>query len=283
MRPHFGSEEQLTMAPHAQPDHGAEVDTGPDAGPEYDDNVEAASSQGSRSPFSAVDDNLISPLTLVLARHGVTDMTVTHQLSGSSVAGPPLNSAGRIQAAKAADAIYRIGRKTWDRVPHVSRVFASPMTRTQETGGAIGRRLGLHVETEPRVREIDFGDWEGLTSDEIAERFGDDIHQWRFGELAAPGGESIPQVGARFDEFVVEIAAEHARMCAEGDDVPRAWAVASHAVAIKSIVGTSLAMPTTHWGHIWPQPASLTVLQLRINRDGTIAERHVFAVGAPTH
>ncbi|MFW7415750.1 histidine phosphatase family protein [Demequina sp. SO4-18] len=242
----------------------------------------AAGQSQSRSPFAAVNGDLVSPLTMVLVRHGVTDMTETHALSGSGEVGPPLNSNGRIQAAKAADAVYRIGRRTWEQVPHVSRVIASPMVRTQETGAAIGRRIGAHVETEPRVREIHFGDWEGLTGAEIADRDGDALHRWRFGEISAPAGESIPEVGARFDDFLMEAAAEHARRCAEGDDQARAWAVASHAVAIKSAVGVSLAMPTTHWGQIWPSPASLTMLRLHVHADGTISERHVLCVGSPT-
>lgn len=253
-------------------------DTGPEAGPEYDDSTDAPK----RSVFAPADEDLVSPLTLALVRHGVTDMTMTHALSGSSVPGPSLNATGRIQAAKAADAVYRIGRSTWERVPQVSRVFASPMTRTQETGAALGRRLGLHVETDARVREVDFGEWEGLTGDEVAERFGDQIHRWRFGEIAPPGGESIPDVGERFDDFIRDVATDHAHQCAAGQDVARAWAVASHAVAIKSAVAVSLAMPTSHWGQIWPLPASLTMLQLRVRTDGTIAERHVFCVGAPT-
>ncbi|WP_084103347.1 histidine phosphatase family protein [Demequina sp. NBRC 110056] len=266
---------------------GHDHDTGPAAGPEYDDSVDGddtpveTAQTRDRSLFAVRGGDLVSPLTMVLVRHGVTDMTVTHALSGSGELGPSLNAQGRVQVAKAADAVYSIGRRTWDRVPHVTRVLASPMTRTQETGGAIGRRIGAHVETEDRVREVHFGAWEGLTSDEVAERHGDAIHRWRFGEIAAPGGESIPDVGARFDEFLRDAAREHAQLSRE-DDVPRAWAVASHAVAIKSAVGISLGMGTAHWGSIWPQPASLTILQLRVRTDGEIAERHVLCVGAPT-
>lgn len=244
--------------------------------------MSAPKSRG-QSLFEVSPGDLISPLTLVLVRHGVTDMTITHELSGSGQPGPSLNSTGRIQAAKAADAVYRIGRTTWDRVPQVDRVFASPMVRTQETAAALGRRIGAHVETEQRVREIDFGDWEGLTGDDIEERFGDDIHRWRAGEIAAPRGESIPEVGERFDGFIEEAAAEHARRCEEGEDRARAWAVTSHAVAIKSAVAVSLGVPAVHWMHIWPQPASLSLVQLRIRPSGEIAERHVLCVGAPTH
>lgn len=248
-------------------------------GPEYDD---AAKPQQSRSPFAADTENLISPLTMVLVRHGVTDMTLVHALSGSGEVGPSLNTQGKIQVAKAADAVYSIGRRTWDHLAYVSRVFASPMTRTQETGGALGRRVGALVETDERVREIDFGEWEGLTGDEVAERFGDAIHRWRHAEIAAPGGESIPQVGERMDDFLRDVARQHAQLAADGKDEPRTWAAASHAVAIKSAVGVSLGMDPRTWGAIWPQPASLTMLRLHVDSDGEILERHVLCVGAPT-
>jgi probable phosphoglycerate mutase len=217
-----------------------------------------------------------------LVRHGVTDMTITHELSGSGTLGPRLNAAGKVQAARAADAIYRIGRKTWERVPQVTRVLASPMLRTQDTAAAIGRRVGAHVETDDRLKEIDFGDWEGLTGDQVAERYGDAIHRWRFGEIPAPGGESIPQVGRRVDGLLRELAAEHGRLCADGHDVPRAYALSSHAVAIKSAVGFSLGIDERQWGSIWPQPASLTIVQLRVSQSGEIAERHLLCLGAPT-
>lgn len=231
--------------------------------------------------FAITGAGLVSSLTLVFVRHGVTDMTVSHALSGSSTPGPPLNAQGRIQAAKAADALFRIGRDAWARVPPISRILASPMTRAQDTAAALGRRLGLPVEVEPGLREIDFGEWEGLTGNEIAERFGDAIHRWRFGNYAAPGGESFPDVGARLDALLRDLATEHAAKCAAGEDVPRALALTSHAVAIKSAIGISMKMDVATWGSIWPQPASLSILELRVTTEGTIAERHLLCLGQP--
>lgn len=237
-------------------------------------------SQSSRDDARAGTE-LVASLTLVLVRHGVTEMTVAQRFSGSGVPGPHLTAAGRIQAAKAADAVYRIGRNTWDAVPKVSRVIASPMNRTQDTAAALGRRVGIHVETEPRLREVHFGDWEGLTGLQIAEKYGDAIHQWRFGGPAAPGGESYRDVGSRMEALLAELAAEHAAKCVDGDDAGRTYALATHSVAIKSCVGVSMGIDERMWNNIWPSPASLTLLQLRVRADGEIAERHLMSLGAP--
>jgi len=255
----------------------SDIDT-EEAGMNDDTPRETEATRGT-SLFAVAGAELVSPLTLVFVRHGVTDHTVTHVLSGSSEPGPHLNAAGKVQAAKAADAVHRIGRETWMLVPKVDRLIASPMTRTQETGEALGRRLGLKVETDDRLKEIHFGEWDGLTGEHIAREFGDAIHRWQAGAIAAPGGESIPDVGERLDGFMVEVAREHAAACRAGEDVPRAYALASHAVAIKSAVAKSMKMDPAVWGNIWPQPASISILQLRITTDGEIAQRHLLCLG----
>jgi probable phosphoglycerate mutase len=238
---------------------------------------------GAASPLFRVDGvDLISPLTLVLVRHGVTDMTVTHQLSGSGVPGPPLNAAGRIQAAKAADAVYAIGRRDWPSAAKASRVIASPLVRTQETAAAIGRRLGMHPETDERLREIHFGSWEGRMAEEIAAEDPLIMHRWRFGEIPAQGGESFADVAERVNDLIVDLAAAHAQAARDGKDEHRTWVAVSHAVAIKCAVGVSMDMPRNRWGAIWPVPASLTMLQLRVSTDGQIVERHLMSVGSPT-
>ncbi|WP_430868959.1 histidine phosphatase family protein [Demequina aurantiaca] len=235
------------------------------------------------SPSAVSDTESVSPLTLVLVRHGVTEMTVAQRFSGSGTLGPHLNPAGRIQAAKAADAIQRIGRDRWEALPKVTRVIASPMNRTQDTGAALGRRTGLNVETDPRLREVHFGSWEGLTGPEIIAADGDAISDWRSGQVAAPGGESMPDVGRRMESLLVDLAAEHAAKCVDGDEVGRSYAFATHSVAIKSCIGLSMGIDERKWNYIWPSPASLTILQLRVNRTGEIGERHLMCLGAATH
>ncbi|WP_062464162.1 histidine phosphatase family protein [Demequina soli] len=268
-----------TQVEPAVPHHGHRYDDGTDLGAD----ATPASSPNARvqSPFSPDEEDLVAPLFVVLVRHGVTEMTTSRRMSGGGVPGPSLSAAGKVQAAKAADLVYGIGRRTWTHLPHVTRVLASPIVRTQETAAALGRRIGAHVETEERLREVEFGAWEGLTVAEIVERDGDAIHAWRRAETLAPGGESLPQVGERVSAVLTDLAREHAAECLGGRDVPRGVALVSHAVAIKSAVGVALGMPASHWGAIWPSPASSTILQVRAHRDGTIAETHLLCLGVP--
>jgi probable phosphoglycerate mutase len=208
-------------------------------------------------------------------------MTTAHKLSGGGVVGPPLNAAGRVQAAQAADAVYRVGRETWAPLAPVTRVLASPMQRAQDTAGALGRRLGLHVEVDERAREVDFGEWEGLTAPEALERDGELIRLWDDGEVRAPGGESLTDVVARQRAFIEELAREHAELCA-AEDVPRTLAVVSHSVAIKSLVAAAMGFLPGTVAKIWPTPASLTLLQLRITPAGEIHDGHLLALGVPS-
>lgn len=256
--------------------------SGPKVGPEYDDDVqEPAKAYLPKSLADPIGREFVAALSLVFVRHGVTNLTAKHILSGSSEPGPPLNAAGRIQAAKAADAVYRVGRQTWDRVAPVTRIIASPMVRTQQTAAALGRRIGAHVDVDERVREVNFGDWEGLTAEEAAHRDGDLIHLWQQGDTPAPGGESINDVTARLRDFIAAMAREHALACAT-DDAPHSIAVASHAVAIKAAVAAAIGFPAEAAARIWPVPASVTIMQLRVTADGHVAEGHLLGLGVPT-
>lgn len=257
--------------------------TGPGVGPEYDDPEPLPSAPTARAkpPRDMEYRELVSTLSLVLVRHGVTDMTVAHLLSGGGVVGPPLNAAGRVQAAQAADAVYRVGRDTWAPLAPVTRILASPMQRAQDTAAALGRRLGLSVEVDERAREVEFGQWEGLTAQGAFDRDGDAIRLWDEGEIRAPGGESLTDVVARMGAFVRALCSEQAVACAT-DDVPRTLAIVSHSVAIKSLVAAAMGFPPGSVARIWPLPASLTLLQLRVTPDGELWDAHLLALGVPS-
>ena len=75
-------------------------------------------------------------------------------------------------------------------------------------------RLGLEVTEDTRLRELSFGEWEGLTRDEINSRYGGAFSRWDACELARPpGGESDATMADRVLEALFEIVDRHAGQC----------------------------------------------------------------------
>ena len=135
--------------------------------------------------------------TLLLARHGETDWNRYHRWQGHT--GPPLNETGRRQATELAAQVNDI---------HV--VYSSDTERAYETAAIVAERHRLQVETDPRLREVDFGLWEGLTRAEINERFSGGFARWLSGESSTPdGGEADEVMAERVLGALRDIAARH--------------------------------------------------------------------------
>jgi broad specificity phosphatase PhoE len=137
--------------------------------------------------------------TLLLVRHGETDWNRDARWQGHS--DTPLNDAGREQAR-------RLAAELGD----VDVVYSSDLARARETAEILAAPLGLEVRLDPRLRERGFGAWEGKTAVEIEAEFADEHARWMAGE--APGAadsEPFADFGARVEEFVEDVLAEHPR------------------------------------------------------------------------
>jgi broad specificity phosphatase PhoE len=136
---------------------------------------------------------------LLLARHGETDWNRTRRWQGFT--GPSLNVPGRRQAEDLAEAVAGRG---------VDAVYTSDAVRAVETAEIVAAQLGLRVTQDPRLREVNFGEWEGLTREEIDERYSGAFRAWDAGTLAEPtGGESDAAMAERVLESLREIADRH--------------------------------------------------------------------------
>ena len=89
-------------------------------------------------------------------RHGQTDWNVELRLQGSTDI--PLNDTGRIQARRAAEVLSGRG---------LTRIIASPLSRALETANIVGAKLGLTPAIDDRLIERNFGQFEGMTIDEV--------------------------------------------------------------------------------------------------------------------
>lgn len=233
------------------------------------DGPRAGTTPAPRPSGAAMRFDDAEPLTVLLVRHGETELTLTRALSGSSVPGPSLARSGRIQAARAADLVHRVGRGVWPDLRYPSHVVASPMVRTQETAAAIGRRIGQHVRTDPAFAEVDFGEWEGLAVADVESRWPGELQRWyEDPSVAAPGGESLEALGRRVEAGLAALL---------DGGTARTVVVVSHAMAIRAAVGVSLGVPAHAWPWLRVLPASVSVV--RWWPDGM---REAVTIGMPT-
>jgi broad specificity phosphatase PhoE len=145
---------------------------------------------------------MTSPV-LYYIRHGETDWNVAGRLQGWH--DPALNAVGRRQAAVCADIL----RGLIERDGHSPGDFgyaASPLQRARQTAEIMRAALGLvpnDYRVDSRLREIGFGEWEGLTFREVRARAPQALaarerDKWSF---TPPGGESYAQVALRMREW----------------------------------------------------------------------------------
>lgn len=222
-----------------------------------------------RPSGSALRFDDAEPVTAVLVRHGETAATVARTLSGSGVPGPGLSPAGRVQAAQAADLVARIGRSAWTDLPHPDAVLASPMVRTQETAAAIGRRLGSHVRTEPRIAECDFGTWEGQAPDALEADGSGGFRAWHADPtVRPPGGESLVDVGDRVWGLLSAL---------QTSDLGRSVVLVSHVMAVRAAVGRVIDLPPHRWGALRVPAGSVSIVRLWADGD-----RELVALGHST-
>jgi broad specificity phosphatase PhoE len=132
---------------------------------------------------------------LVLLRHGRTAWNAERRFQGQ--ADPPLDDVGHAQAYEVAGLIATVQPEL---------LVSSDAIRTMETARPIGGLLGLDVIADARFRERSLGHWEGLTRDEVAERFPDEYADWIAGrDVSRRGGETREAVAARSLEAFLEL------------------------------------------------------------------------------
>jgi broad specificity phosphatase PhoE len=135
---------------------------------------------------------------LLLVRHGETDWNRDRRFQGH--ADPPLNETGRAQAHALAAELA--GER-------IELVYTSDLARARETAEIVAARFGADVLPVRELREIDVGEWEGLTWPEIEERFPEGARSWRERGYGWESGESYEQLGERVVAALRRIAADH--------------------------------------------------------------------------
>ncbi len=186
---------------------------------------------------------------ILLIRHGSTD--VMRDVLCGRTPGVPLNAEGRKQAATLGEVLRQ--------EVSLAAVYSSPLERTVETARLIADPQGLIVSVESRLNEVDFGNWMGLSFDELRDRSEWQNYNAHRALRSPPGGESLAAVQARVQSCLQTMQQIHPN---------ETIAAVSHGDVIRTLIMLLLGIPLDH------------VLRLQID-PGSVSEVH-FEGGMPT-
>ena len=173
----------------------------------------------------------LAPPFVCLVRHGETEFSARRRYNGVTDAG--LTANGERVAAQLEPAL---GAVTWD------TVLSSTLGRARRTAELAGFAL---PEIVPELRECDYGEFEGLTTEEILER----RPGWDFWRDGCPGGEDAEGVAARLEPVIERLRGTGGRALAF-----------SHSHAIRIFAARWLGLAATGGAMLALEPARLSVV-----------------------
>jgi broad specificity phosphatase PhoE len=138
---------------------------------------------------------------IILTRHGQTEWNRVERFRGR--ADIPLNETGLAQAAATSRRIV----STWKPVA----VYTSPLSRAVKTGAIIAAPFDLTPQPLEELNDIDYGEWQGLTPEEVNTRWPDMLDSWyRTPHLTQiPGGETLQSLLERTSDAVHRVIRQH--------------------------------------------------------------------------
>lgn len=191
---------------------------------------------------------------IILVRHGQTEWNIESG-AGERFRGRvdlPLDDTGLAQA-------HALAERLANRL--IVAVYSSPLKRAVETARPIAQQLSLPVQPLPAVIDINYGDWQGLSSAEVAKVYPDLYRRWleKPHLVKFPNGESLRQVRRRGMATLKEVTARH-----EG----RVVLLVAHQVVNKVLVCAMLGLDNCHFWHIRQDNGCINVFE---HQDGIFA------------
>jgi broad specificity phosphatase PhoE/ribonuclease HI len=148
-----------------------------------------------RAPESSVSE----ATTLIMVRHGRTALTESRKISGGDGENPDLSELGQKDASDVATELSRLGESgAFSFLSKPVAVVHSPIKRALQTASKIAERLQIEQIELSELREIGFGDWDGLTNEELLVAHETQYQNWRGSyDIAPPNGESLQDFDVR--------------------------------------------------------------------------------------
>lgn len=189
---------------------------------------------------------------LYLVRHGETVWNVEARYQGHT--DTSLSEKGLQQAQKLQERFIR---------EPIDAIFGSDLNRAAETARIIAKPKGFNVQLTASLRELSFGDWEGLTYDEIVPKHGDLIHKWYENPegITVPGGEPLSSMIKRTTEFIYSLTANQPE---------NSFIIVSHGGPIRAIVAKLNNIPFNKMWSVKIDNGSITTLETKKNKIETL-------------
>lgn len=185
-------------------------------------------------------------MRLILARHGETDANRDRLTLGREDV--PLNERGCLQAQALAACLPR---------EPIVAIYSSPLRRALDTAQAAADALGLSVEVDEGLIEMDVGEMEGISFEVMRERYGDFLRRWlseEVGDVPMPGGERLRDVQDRAWAAVQRIRERH----------PENTVLAvTHNFVILTLLCRALGLSLVHFRKFRQHLAATTTLDMR--------------------
>ncbi len=184
---------------------------------------------------------------LVLIRHGQTEWNIAGKYQGQSDVA--LSDTGLEQASLLAENFP---------LTHLDAVYASDLSRAFVTAERVAGRFHCKVKAEPALREMNFGAWEGLTYQQIVEKWPEAMETFfaRPDILEIPRGEGFVVLQKRAVKRIREIVA---------DNENRTIAVVAHGAILRTILAHALHMPLRYVWTIRQDNTAVNILHYEEN------------------
>lgn len=180
--------------------------------------------------------------TFLLARHAA------HDWVGRGFAGRMADVSINAQGRREAEALVQRLRGR-----AIDAIYCSPQPRTRQTAQPLASARGLEVRAEAAFDEVDLGDWQGRTFDEVRDQ--EAWKHWleRRGTAQPPGGEPFANVAKRAMEGLRRLVSRHP---------DQQVLVVSHGDVIKAMVASVLRLSLDHLEQFDIAPVSVSVVAM---------------------
>lgn len=174
---------------------------------------------------------------LLLVRHGQTDWNLARRYQGQTDI--PLNPTGISQAEELADTLQK---------EQFDAIYSSDLSRAKQTAQIVAEKLGMSITTDPRLREICKGIWEGMSFDEVKGKYAAALSQDHAdpANSRTPGGETVAEVAARMAAAANDISLRYP----EGSIL-----VVSHGLAVSTLYCQANKVPLSEVYQFIPENA----------------------------